>query len=554
MANTLMKIMIALGLDTSEYEKGLGDTEKKTQSKTQQIAAGFSSVGASMMKVGGIMTATVTAPIVAGAMQSIEAASDLSETISKVGRVFGDNADEVLAFGENAATALGMSKNEALSAAGTFGNLFRAMGMTEDTSADMSTSLVQLAGDLASFNNMDPTEVLDKLRAGLSGESEPLKSLGVNLNEATIKAKAMQMGLTDASGTLSAAAKAQATYALILEQTTLAQGDFARTSDGLANQTRILKAQFADASAELGAKLLPIAIQLVGFLNQLLTAFTNLPAPVQNTILVIAGIAAAIGPLLVVIGSLMSAVGAITTFLAGPTVAAIGSVLASIAPVIAIIAAVIGVLALLYIAWKNNFLGIRDIVGAVIAYVVSRWQDLLSEVQAVWGWMNTVLFPFFQALANLFTAVVNLAIRELQEEWKKVQAALEPVYNFIKSNILPIFQQLGDFLGSTFGPIIQKAADAVRNVFGGAFEWVSQRIQELTSWIQKLADWINNLGGGGGGETTETEAQTVTPSGASTMGAGMSGQVSNTYHIYTSDNPGTISNAISLSELLGGTA
>ncbi len=210
------------------------------------------------------------AALTKGMKDSIAAASDLGETINKVSVVFGSQADAVLKFGESAATALGMSKNEALAAAGTYGNLFRSMGMAEGMSAQMSTSLVQLAADLASFNNIDPSEALEKLRAGLTGETEPLKSLGVNLNEATIKAKAMELGLYSGKGALDASAKAQAAYAMIMEQTTLAQGDFARTSDGLANQQRILAATFTDIKAIIGSALLPIINKLAGALVKLL--------------------------------------------------------------------------------------------------------------------------------------------------------------------------------------------------------------------------------------------------------------------------------------------
>jgi hypothetical protein len=188
---------------------------------------------------------------------SVMQASDLSESASKVGVVFGDQAKAVQDFAHTAAVSLGQSEQQALEATGTFGNLFRAMGFTNKSSADMSESLVSLAGDLASFNNLDPTDVLMKLRSGLTGETEPLKDLGININDTILKQQALKMGL-DASGpTLSAQVKAQAAYALILQQTSLAQGDFARTSGGLANQTRILSAQFTDVKANVGAGFLP---------------------------------------------------------------------------------------------------------------------------------------------------------------------------------------------------------------------------------------------------------------------------------------------------------
>lgn len=261
MGKTLLSLLVKLGLDSSEYDKGLENSEKKAGVFTNAL-----------LKVGGAAVMGGIAAVGAGFValaSTIGPASDLAETTSKVGVVFGDSAESVLAFGKQASISLGMSEQAALSAAGTYGNLFRSMGMTETVSADMSTGLVQLAGDLASFNNMGTEEVLDKLRAGLSGETEPLKSLGVNLNQAAVEAKAMSMGLIRNKKELTAAAKAQATYALITEQTTLAQGDFARTSDGVANQQRILAAQFDNLKASIGTKLLPVVQMGMGMLNNL---------------------------------------------------------------------------------------------------------------------------------------------------------------------------------------------------------------------------------------------------------------------------------------------
>ena len=109
----------------------------------------------------------------------------------------------------------------------------------------MSQGLVQLAADLASFNNIGVDEALLKLQSGLVGETEPLRALGVNLNAAAVQAEALKMGLAANVETLTAADMAQARYALILQQTTTAQGDLARTSDGWANQNRILQATLA---------------------------------------------------------------------------------------------------------------------------------------------------------------------------------------------------------------------------------------------------------------------------------------------------------------------
>lgn len=190
--------------------------------------------------------------------ESIHAASDLNETLSKSNVVFGEAATKVERFGSTAADSFGVSKRAAIEAAASFGNVFTGVGIAQEKAADMSTTLVKLAGDLASFNNIDPTEALEKLRSGLAGEAEPLRSVGVFLTEAQVKAKAMKLGLADAHGELSEGAKILARYQLILEQTKTAQGDFARTSDGVANTERKLQAEMEDREALIGQKMIPL--------------------------------------------------------------------------------------------------------------------------------------------------------------------------------------------------------------------------------------------------------------------------------------------------------
>jgi hypothetical protein len=310
------------------YSQGIGDMSQKTSNLGKILSgAGKAIVGvgvaAAGLAVGGIAIAAKQLA------NTIEPASALQESISKVGVVFGENADIMLEWSKSAAAAMGMSRQEALEAAGTYGNLFSALKLDADASADMSRELVQLASDLASFNNLDPTEVLVKLRAGLVGEVEPLRTLGVNLNQATIEAKAFEMGLVKANvdmtkvkvatvalnkaqvkatkalkaggaesqdyrdalvgieaaekriselmegkvPELTAAQKAQAAYALIMEQTALAQGDFERTSEGLANQQRILRARLTDIKATIGTAVLPVMERLTG------TLITGLSGP-----------------------------------------------------------------------------------------------------------------------------------------------------------------------------------------------------------------------------------------------------------------------------------
>jgi hypothetical protein len=244
-----------------------------SDSLKQKVAVGATIAGAAVFKFG---------------LDAAHAASDMSESVSKSAVVFGAGQAAVLKFASTAATSLGISRQEAIETTATFGNFFEAMRIAPAVAQKMSIRMVQLASDLASFNNQDPTEVLESLRSGLAGEVEPLRKFGIDLNDAALKAEAARLGLGKIGPTLSAGQKAQAAYSLILKQTTTAQGDFARTSSGAANQARILSAQFKDFQASAGKTFLPVLLaverganDLLGPLGDLVTKTQDLPAGVK---------------------------------------------------------------------------------------------------------------------------------------------------------------------------------------------------------------------------------------------------------------------------------
>lgn len=202
--------------------------------------------------------------------KTIDDAVDVGEQINKTKVVFRGSEKEILRWSKNTSSALGISRREALEAAGVFGNMLVPMGLARDRAGDMSQRMVRLAADMASFNNASPEETLDALRAGLSGETEPLRRFGVFLNAARIQQEAVNLGLHKGKGELTAAAKAQATYSLILKDSKDAQGDFGKTSDSLANKQRILKAQIENISAGIGRTFVPVVQDAAGELSDFL--------------------------------------------------------------------------------------------------------------------------------------------------------------------------------------------------------------------------------------------------------------------------------------------
>lgn len=245
----------AIRLTESSSEK----LQRTVTDVSKKLALGFAAVGAAGIYMG--------KQVFDGGMKMIHLGSNLEESQSKVNAVFGESANVIQEFSKTTATSLGITRQASLEAAGTFGNLIQAFGISRSSAAEMSKTMVTLAADLASFNNVPIQDVFNALRSGLSGETEPLKRFGVALNDVRLKEEAMRMGLYKGTGALTISAKTQAAYALILKDTSLAQGDVARTSDGFANQMRFLKAALEDAGAELGLVLLPYAKRFVTFIN-----------------------------------------------------------------------------------------------------------------------------------------------------------------------------------------------------------------------------------------------------------------------------------------------
>lgn len=262
---------MASGINTAAVElQKLGYAAKRTATDVQTLKTiEISRVFISSVQT--LVAAVGRAQDVLGGF--VNESVSIGEEASKSNVIFGQSADAVQRFAESA-SAIGLSTREALAASAQFGNLFTAIGLSQDRAAELSVELTKLGSDLASFNNTTTDEALLALGAALRGEAEPIRRYGVLLNEATLKQVAFQRGLTDnLNGALDPAVKAQAAYFAILQQTQNAQGDFLRTSESLANQQRILGAEFDNVSAAIGSSLQPVFQQFVAGLREALPAF-----------------------------------------------------------------------------------------------------------------------------------------------------------------------------------------------------------------------------------------------------------------------------------------
>ena len=267
------KVVYKIEGDNSQAMKALDEFEKEAkktggefdETVKDTMGGAESTVSTAATKIAkAIGSAFVVKQVIEFGKAAIGVASDLNEVQNVVDTTFGtDGAIKVNEWARNAAEAFGESELQAKQFTSTLGAMFKSMGVGQADMEEMSMSLAGLAGDMASFYNLDPTEAFEKLRSGISGETEPLKQLGINMSVANLEAFALSEGITKAYTSMTQAEQATLRYQYIMSATADAQGDFANTSDSLANQQRILQLEIQTLAAEIGQDLMPIAQEIL---------------------------------------------------------------------------------------------------------------------------------------------------------------------------------------------------------------------------------------------------------------------------------------------------
>ncbi len=205
----------------------------------------------------------------------LELGSDLQEVQNVVDSTFTSMSGKIDEFAKNAATQFGLSETMAKRYAGTFGAMGKAFGFAEKDAAEMSMALTGLAGDVASFYNIDQDAAYTKLKSVFTGETESLKDLGVVMTQTALDQYALQNGFGRTTKSMSEQEKVALRYRFVLDKLSTASGDFARTSGGWANQVRLLKLQFESLSATIGQVLIAALTPAIRALNSFMGALVK---------------------------------------------------------------------------------------------------------------------------------------------------------------------------------------------------------------------------------------------------------------------------------------
>lgn len=273
-------------------------------------------VGGDMQRMGGQMFTGLTLPIAAIGGSLAKLGMDAVEAENLISVSFKDMAQDADAWGNRMSDTLGLNRFEVKEQAAVLFTMTNSMGLAKDAAFDMSTGVVELAADMASFRNIKFEDALTKIRSGLVGEAEPLKALGILVDENTIKTEAYRIGLVAQGEALTQQQKVAARYSAILRQTADDQGDLARTLDSPTNKLRAMRTRLIEAATALGIALMPAIAKGIDFLGTLadrvrvaMDRFQNLSPAVQNATAAVAAIVAVAGPLIFVFGHMIAALG-----------------------------------------------------------------------------------------------------------------------------------------------------------------------------------------------------------------------------------------------------
>lgn len=343
----------------------------------------------------------------------IDYASDLAEVQNVVDVTFGSATEAINSWSKECLAAYGMNEVSAKRYAGTIGAMLKSSGLAGDAIVDMSKDMVGLAGDMASFYNLDLETAFEKIRSGISGETEPLKQLGINMSVANLEAYALSQGITTAYNEMSQAEQVMLRYNYLMSTTADAQGDFARTQDSYANQTRLLSESWLEFTGIMAEQLLPVLTTIVSWLNNIV-AFLTENADMVSAVLV--GLATTVGIL------------------------AVAWVVHAAAQWLAVAANQALIVSLL----SNPILWIALIIGVLVA-AMYRWIQSIGGVKNAWeicklalivGW-NAVKLAFFTGVYWVIDLVDKLKLC-----WQKAGVAIANFMGDMKVFVLTILQNM----------------------------------------------------------------------------------------------------------------
>lgn len=428
-------------------------------------------VGDKMSSIGSKLTTAVTLPLVGIGTAATKMAMDAVESENLFEVSMGAMADEARKWSEETSKALGLNAYNVRKNVATYNSMLTSMGLTSQEALKMSEGLTQLSYDMASFYNLKPEEAFEKLKAGISGEAEPLKALGILVNENTIKTYAYTHGIAKQGEALTEEQKVMARYGVIMESTKNAQGDLARTMESPTNKLRVMKEQAEQLGIQFGQILIPVLEKLIGVIKPLMDKFQGMSKEQQEMIVKIGLIVAAVGPVIGIIGKVLSIAGTLSTV--------IGSISGAMATAGGASSALGGAFTALTGPVGIAALAIAGII-AVGVLLVKNWDNIKET-------LNT--------LKENISSKFNLIKENISNAWENVKSKTTNVWNNIKNTI----NEHGGGIRGVIGAYIEgykavwgKGFEFINSITGGKLGEVFEKIKSIAGSIkEKLSDMFD---------------------------------------------------------------
>jgi hypothetical protein len=442
---------------------------KQFSSEMQNALREIDKAGEKFKQIGTSLSTYVTLPILAAGAAAVKFASDYQESLNKVDVAFKGSSDQVKEFAKTSLENFGIAEGTALDLAAAYGDMGTSMGLSTKEAAKMSTELVGLAGDLSSFKNIGIDQANTALSAIFTGETESLKKLGIVMTETNLQYYASSQGIKTQIKDMDQATKVNLRYQYVLSVTKNAQGDFARTSGGAANQMRIFQESLKQVAQQFGSIILPVFTQVVHYVNELIAGFGKLSEGAKTTIVVVAAIAAAIGPLILALGTVMTLLPAIMAgfaALTGPiglTVLAVGALVAVIVTKWKPIKQILVDTANYFIDLYNSSTVFRIAVEDIILIFKNLWTEvkfIFNSMMALGQYVARNIFNYFSTLGKLIKAVLTFDLsgvkKALVDGFSSGVGSAKTLFKDIKKESITAGKEVGSNISTAINNAFSK--------------------------------------------------------------------------------------------------